>query len=172
MTNLHPPYPMTNLRPPTSLNFPISMLHCRAKHCFENRVHSDEEILQEAVDRGDIHMMAFMHDKGTPFDADQLILIAVMKMMPSVIMYLCIEMKILPSKLAILRCLQRARTIVEDFDRGGSSTTTDPRSVHRSVNTLMWCRLERSGDILQYDRDPEWVHVLDRLLQIDKIQTF
>lgn len=157
----------TNERPQPDvmvLCFPIAMLHCQVKFSKASLSRSGEEILHDAVGAGDVAMMAFMHEKQITFDGDQLILIAIMKMSPSVITYLCSEMRILPNKFAILRCWQRASYFVENFDRGGLHPCI-ARRVHRALNLIMMYSIHTST-VSKFYADPGCKYVLRRLLQI------
>lgn len=136
------------------------LVRCRLQYEFEIEIHSDEEILQDAVDNEDVQMMEFMHGKGVDYDQDQLMLIAVLKMSPSVIFYLCSMMLIRPSKLVVKRSMERVQRFISDFEAGGILVGYgfNPRLVLEGVVEVL-----AHEDTIQ---DRRWLAIMHRLEEI------
>lgn len=104
--------------------------------------HSDREILHASVRETNLSMLVFMlNEKKVQFNGEELMLIAVENMDHSLVHYLCNEIYITPSKIAVSKAFYRIQALIDEFhdSKGNWSSVVSATEIRMSLKTLLRC---------------------------------
>lgn len=153
-------------------NYELEFPRCEHTYWYMQGVQSDEQLMNDAVNHGDVPMIAFLHMRDIEFDAEKLMFSAAHDMFSDVVEFLMETMLIIPSLRAITKSLDIVTSFADDFDVLGIwSPFQGPQGLgrRRTAKNISSCvRMLVESEHSTKALDTKWVDLNDRLTEITK----